>query len=232
MINSPGWQARARHGVALARHAVALALALATLTALPVLGQTAEPSPIVASGTDPDGAQDLAAGRARGFAAAPHFTCPACTGFIELHAEAITEATVVRVDVDNRAAVQLSNLPVVQASQLFHRLLTDGSLREAIADADIVVVNVGHNDTPWNRFDNPCDASDPTATDTQWSMITDECVRSLLGDCRRTLDEIFSQIDFLRGWHDAGQGLGPLRVASLNILSLDEALELAGARTA
>jgi hypothetical protein len=49
MINSLRWQVRARH-------ALALAVALLTLTAVPVLGQTADPSPIVASGdtTPPD----------------------------------------------------------------------------------------------------------------------------------------------------------------------------------
>jgi hypothetical protein len=50
----------------------------------------------------------------------------------------------------------LSNLPPVQASHLLHRILTDDSLREAIAGADIVVVNVGHNDMPWSRWDDPC----------------------------------------------------------------------------
>ena len=124
-------------------------------------------------------------------------------GFVERYAEAITEATGVRVDVDNRTAVKLSNLPPVQASHLLHRILTDASLREAIADADIVVVNVGHNDTPWNRFDDPCDAADLTPTDVRWSMITDACLDRVLGDYKRTLDEIFTQIDILRGCYTA-----------------------------
>ena len=193
MIRSPGWQVRARH-------AVALALALATLTALPVLGQTAEPSPIVTSGDptplEPETWKLVAVGDSYPRA---HFACAACKGFIELYAEAITDATGVSVDVDDRTAVKLSNVPPVQASHLLHRILTDASLREAIAAADIVVVNVGHNDTPWNRFDNPCDASDPTATEIEWSMITDACVDRVLGDYKRTLDEIFTQIDTLRG---------------------------------
>jgi hypothetical protein len=197
MISSPRWQARSRH-------ALALALALGTLTALPVLGQTAAPSPTVAIG-DPTPLESetwklVALGDSLPRA---HFTCPTCKGFIELYAEAITEATGVSVDVDDRTAVQLSNLPVIQASGLLYQIFTDASLREAIAAADIVVVNVGHNDTPWNRFDNPCDASDPTATDIEWSMITDECVHRVLGDYKRTLDEIFTQIDILRGCYTA-----------------------------
>jgi hypothetical protein len=101
--------------------------------------------------------------------------------------------------VDDRTNVQHSNVPPVQASYLLHRILTDASLREAITGADIVVVNVGHNDTPWNRFDNPCGASDPSATVIDWSLITDACVDRVLGDYKRTLDEIFAQIDSLRG---------------------------------
>jgi hypothetical protein len=193
MISSPAWQVRAWHGLA-------LALALATLTALPVLGQTAEPSPVVTSGDptplEPEPWKLVAVGDSMPRA---DFACPACKGFIELYADAITDATGVPVDVDDRTAVKLSNVPPVQASHLLHRILTDASLRGAIAAADIVVVNVGHNDTPWNRWDNPCEASDPTATDIDWSMITDGCVDRVLGDYKRTLDEIFTQIDILRG---------------------------------
>ena len=193
MIRSSRWQVRAWQ-------AIAVAAALVTFTAPPVLGQTAEPSPVVA----PQGPTSSPVPTWKLVAIGDsvprfHFTCPACKGFIELYADAITEATGVRVDVDNRTAVQISNVPPVQASHLLHRILTDASLREAIAAADIVVVNVGVNDTPWNRFDNPCDASDPTATDVQWSMITDACVERVLGDYKRTLDEIFTQIDILRG---------------------------------
>ena len=67
MISSPGWQVRARHGLA-------LALALATLTALPVLGQTAEPSPVVTSGdptADSDGAWSRESPSATGAACPP-----------------------------------------------------------------------------------------------------------------------------------------------------------------
>ena len=55
------------------------------------------------------------------------------------------------VEVDNRTAIQFSNVPAVQATQLLNNLLTDQSMRDAIAGADIVLVNVGFNDTPWNR---------------------------------------------------------------------------------
>lgn len=126
--------------------------------------------------------------------------------YVDRYAEAITRDTGIPVDVDNRATVQLSNLPAMQATQLRNAILTDASLREAIAGADIVLVNVGHNDTPWNRLDNPCDVSDPSATDVQWSRIDEACVSRVLGDYKGTLDEIFTQIDTLRGcWTPLGE---------------------------
>ena len=133
---------------------------------------------------------------------------PDWPGFVELYAQEITKATGVPVEVDNRAAIRLSNLHAMQASQLRNNILTDPSLRDAIATADIVLVTVGHNDTPWNRYDDPCDASDVTATVVDWSRITDECVSRVLGDYKGTLDEIFTQIDILRGcWTPAGEEL-------------------------
>jgi hypothetical protein len=51
------------------------------------------------------------------------------------------------------ASKQFSNVPAVQATQLLNDILTDQSMRDAIAAADIVLVNVGFNDTPWNRLD-------------------------------------------------------------------------------
>jgi lysophospholipase L1-like esterase len=125
---------------------------------------------------------------------------------VQLYGEAITEATGVPVEVDERTAVQFSNVPAVQATQLLNDLLTDRSMRDAIADADIVLVNVGFNDTPWNRLDNPCGASNYTATVIQWDEITPACTARVAGEYKRTLDEIFTQIDELRGcWTPKGE---------------------------
>ena len=73
--------------------------------------------------------------------------CPGCrTTFVDLYAGAIKKATGRPVVVDNRAANQLSNVPPVQVATVKSHLLTDASLRTAIAGADIVLVNVGIND--------------------------------------------------------------------------------------
>jgi lysophospholipase L1-like esterase len=152
-------------------------------------------------------------------AAEPHWTlvaigdslahpssCDGCTDFVQLYGEAITEATGMQVEVDNRTAVQFSNVPAVQATQLLNDLLTDQSMRDAIAGADIVLVNVGFNDTPWNRLDNPCGASNYTSTVIRWNEITPACTARVVGEYKQTLDEIFTEIDELRGcWTPKGE---------------------------
>jgi lysophospholipase L1-like esterase len=133
----------------------------------------------------------LAQGKASG--------CPGCTDYIDLYGQALGAATGDAVDVDNRAAVELSALPPVQARQLLNDILTDGALRQALAGADVVVISVGFNDTPWNRFDNPCDAANAEATVVAWDKITSACTSRVAGEFKATLDEILSQIDELRG---------------------------------
>jgi lysophospholipase L1-like esterase len=112
----------------------------------------------------------------------------------------------VAVRVDNRTAIRLSNVPAVQTTALRDQILTDASVRDAIAAADIVLVNVGFNDTPWNRLDNPCDAANLEVTVVQWDKITDECIARVTRETKQTLDEIFTLIDGLRGcWTPPGE---------------------------
>jgi lysophospholipase L1-like esterase len=125
--------------------------------------------------------------------------CAGCTDFVHLYGQAISAATGIPVDVDDRAAIQLSGLPPVEASALLDDLLVDASLRQAIAGADIVLVNVGFNDTPWNRFDNPCAASNLEVTVVQWDLITASCITRVADEYAQTLDRILTQIDELRG---------------------------------
>jgi lysophospholipase L1-like esterase len=133
-------------------------------------------------------------------------SCDGCTDFPHLYARAITKATGVQVDVHNDTAIQFSNEPAVQATQLYANLLTDPSLREDVAGADIVLVNVGFNDTPWNRLDNPCDASDVTATKVTWSKIDQACIDRVTSEYKQALDEIFTEINELRGcWTPVGE---------------------------
>jgi lysophospholipase L1-like esterase len=126
-------------------------------------------------------------------------SCSGCTDFVDLYGTSISAATGMPVDVDNEASIQLSALPPVQAAQLLNDILVDPQLRDAIRSADIVVVNVGFNDTPWNRFDNPCGASNLEATEVDWAKITGPCIERVSNEYGQTLDQILSQVDELRG---------------------------------
>ncbi len=85
--------------------------------------------------------------------------CEGCSGYVDLYATAIARRSGITVDVLNDAAVQLSNVPPVDAGALLAQILTDGPVRRDIASADIVVISIGFNDTPWNRLDDPCNAA-------------------------------------------------------------------------
>ena len=104
----------------------------------------------------------------------------------------------VPVLVDNRAAIKHLNVPALQATQLLSHLLTDESLRDAVATADIVVVAVGYQ----RHSLEPARRSLRRRTSLP-SRRLGEAHRCLHpqghGDYKQTLNEILTQIDELRG---------------------------------
>jgi lysophospholipase L1-like esterase len=126
-------------------------------------------------------------------------SCSGCTDFVDLYGQAVSNATGRRVDVDNRAAIELSALPPVEASGLLNDLLVDQGLRASVASADIVLINVGFNDTPWNRIDNPCEAANLDVSVIRWARITAPCIARVSSEYAQTLDQVLGQVDELRG---------------------------------
>jgi hypothetical protein len=124
--------------------------------------------------------------------------CPGCTGYVDLYARAIAKQSGVSVNVENAEAIQLSNVPAVDASALLAQVLTDSPLRRKIANADIIVISIGFNDTPWNRLDDPCNAA-PRFPVVHWSKLSAGCIDRVVSDYKHTLDQILTQIDVLRG---------------------------------
>jgi GDSL-like lipase/acylhydrolase family protein len=125
-------------------------------------------------------------------------SCDGCTDFVDLYARAITKNYGIPVEVDNRAFVQYGNVPPAQVTQILADVETDASLRTALANADIVVVDVGYNDTAWNRFDDPCNAA-PNYPRVRWQELSTGCIRSVTAQYKQTLDEILTEIAELRG---------------------------------
>ena len=181
----------------------------------PVTGATGSPSghqstPPVGSSEGPASSTGIAGGPGPSPQAHLHLvaigdsldqpsSCPGCVDYVDLYGRAVAAATGRPVDVDNRSAIELSALPAVQSSQLLDDLLTDQSLRAAVAAADVIVISVGFNDTPWGRIDNPCGASNLAATVVDWSLITPACIARVADEYAQTLNEIVTQIDELRG---------------------------------
>jgi lysophospholipase L1-like esterase len=117
--------------------------------------------------------------------------CPGCTGFVDRYAAAIIKATGHPVKVMN-----LSQHTGLQIDGLLDELKTDASRRDALAQADIIVVSIGHNDTAWNRGDDPCDGQNGDNPD--WSKYNATCATAAADIFRPKLERIFSQIVSLR----------------------------------
>jgi hypothetical protein len=124
--------------------------------------------------------------------------CDGCAGYVSDYALAIQRQAGAAVNVQNDSAIELSNLPPVDASALLAQIFTDAAVRRDIANADIIVISVGFNDTPWNRLDDPCDAA-PHYPIVHWSTITAACTDRVVADYKHTLDQILTQIANLRG---------------------------------
>jgi lysophospholipase L1-like esterase len=130
--------------------------------------------------------------------------CAGCTGYVDLYARAIARQSGVTVNVKDDQAIELSNEPAVDASALLAQILTDNAVRHDIANADIIVISVGFNDTPWNGLDDPCNAA-PHYPVVQWAKLTPSCIDRVVAVYKHTLDQILTQIDRLRG---CGEMLG------------------------
>jgi lysophospholipase L1-like esterase len=117
--------------------------------------------------------------------------CHGCTGFVDRYAEAITKATGHPVEVKN-----LSQHNGLQIDGLLKELETDTLRREALANADIIIVNIAHNDIAWNRNDDPCDG--PTGDSPDWSKFNESCAVAAAEIFRPKYESLYSQIADLR----------------------------------
>jgi lysophospholipase L1-like esterase len=114
-----------------------------------------------------------------------------CTSFVDLWAEHLTRDTGRPVEVTNDA------VPNAEAHDVLDQLKKDNATRSAVKDADLIVIAVGINDSPWNRLDDPCDAA-PDYPVIRWSKITAGCIERVAADYKLTLDAILTEVDELR----------------------------------
>jgi lysophospholipase L1-like esterase len=117
--------------------------------------------------------------------------CPRCTSFVDRYTAAIEKATGHPVEVHN-----LSQHTGLQTDGLLEELKTDVKRREALANADIIIVSIGHNDTAWNRIDDPCNG--PSDDNIDWSKFNPTCAAAAAESLRPKLESVFAQIVDLR----------------------------------
>ena len=117
--------------------------------------------------------------------------CGECETFTTLFGDAIAKATGKSVEVQN-----LSTHDNLTGARLLGRIQTSKPFRDAVADADIIVVTIGHNDTPWNSDDDPCDGANGDTFN--WSKYTGDCVTQLARRHGDELDKILTEIETLR----------------------------------
>jgi lysophospholipase L1-like esterase len=119
-----------------------------------------------------------------------HF-CGGCQTFVDLYAAYVQRRTGVPVAVNN-----LSQDTGIDSSLLRREMLSNPSMRHAVAAARIVTVSIGHNDTPWNNSTDPCHGGGyPNAT---WTDYKGACVRRAVNLYRRNLTTVLATIRALR----------------------------------
>ena len=118
--------------------------------------------------------------------------CSGCTGFVDRYAAAIEKATGHPVEVQN-----LSQHIGLQIDDLLDELKTDTRRREALANADIIVVSIAYNDTAWSYTDDPCDGPNPEDK-VDWSTFNPTCAAAAAEMFRPKFESVFAQIVALR----------------------------------
>jgi lysophospholipase L1-like esterase len=117
--------------------------------------------------------------------------CPGCTGFVDRYAKAITQATGHPVDVHN-----LSQHNGLHTDDLLQELKNDSQRRDALANADIIIVSISYNDNPITGDDDPCHAFKDN--NWVWAKLTPACTSAAAVAFQPKLASVYSQIVALR----------------------------------
>jgi lysophospholipase L1-like esterase len=117
--------------------------------------------------------------------------CDNCVSFVDVFADDMTKDTGLPVTVHNWT------IPGSTSADLLDALRANALVRQAVTGADIVTVTIGHNDTPWNVANDPCDG-EREYPDAQWTAYAEPCVATWAAEYGRNLDAILAEIRTLR----------------------------------
>ena len=122
--------------------------------------------------------------------------CGGCVPFPQRFGDWIESTNGRPVEVTNLA--QHDNLT---AARLADELPRSEQLLDALRQADIITITIGHNDTPWNAIDDSCDQDhgffDGNAS-APWDVLTGPCLDTEVERYRENLEAIFAEITDLR----------------------------------
>lgn len=124
--------------------------------------------------------------------------CPGCTGFVDGYAKLLEQATG-----HPTTATNLSEHNGLQGKGLSTELDSNATMRDALAGADVVIVSIGHNDTPWNVADDACDGAyvwdDPFESNVPYAAkYTTACAKATAAAYEPTLASIYHRAVALR----------------------------------
>ncbi len=128
--------------------------------------------------------------------AIPEMGCGSCEGFDQQYATYLETLTGRPVTLQNEAR------PNAQIEDLQALLDTDRAVQEAVAQADIVVVSIGYNDTPPWAPDRPCHTAESLKDADIWPAIlsmTQECIDATVAIYADLLDTVYGRIEELAG---------------------------------
>ena len=120
-----------------------------------------------------------------------HF-CGGCDSFVDIYGRFLAGRFGTAMSVQNRS--QDDNL---RSGRLVQELADDQDLRGALATADVVSVSLGHNDTPWNADDDPCDGA-AVAPDAHWASYRGACLQEVVTSYAAHLSAVLATVDQLR----------------------------------
>lgn len=188
LLISAGCAGTVSQGVAPASPAVVAVSSATAETAAPTEAPSAVPTPTKAPSPKPDFTL-VVVGDSIPFNSSND--CPGCTGFVKRYADALATATGKTVGVRN-----LSQHNGLQVQGLLDGLADGREQAEALADADVIIVGIAHNDTPWNVADDACDGDN--GDDIDWSKYTPACFATEVERYTPKYEAVFKRIADLR----------------------------------
>jgi lysophospholipase L1-like esterase len=119
------------------------------------------------------------------------FDCGGCRTYVDLYGSTLSRRLGRKVVVTN-----LSTHDSLDTPRLEQRISTNAAFGRGIAAADILIVAIGHNDTPWASDTDPCDGV--TGDRVTWTKYTSGCVAAGARQTGDRLAAILAQAKHLR----------------------------------